>query len=240
MRQKNSFRFKQFSVDQTNAAFKVGTDGCLLAAWVGNKKLSPESILDIGTGSGVIALMLAQSFPNARLKGIEQDEASAKQAAQNFSQSPWSERLNAHHSSIQDFAATTSEKFDLIVCNPPFFSQSTQNQDERKNNARHESSLQIAELLALSEQLLSDEGMLAFILPIGRRPAIEVLIAQSGMNETQLTYLRPRPEKEVHRFMTCLSKRPSNLESETWSIHKQVDEYSDQSLALLSPFYLNL
>ena len=124
------FRFKQFTVWHDRCAMKVGTDGVLLGAWAGQERLGktqvnhPRNILDIGTGSGLIALMLAQRFPQARITGIDCDKDAAMQAMENFTGSPWADRLRAVRTGLQDFCrdtATAAERFDLIVSNPPFY-----------------------------------------------------------------------------------------------------------------------
>ena len=140
------FRFKQFTVWHDRCAMKVGTDGVLLGAWAGQERLGetqvnhPRNILDIGTGSGLIALMLAQRFPQARITGIDCDKDAAMQAMENFTGSPWADRLRAVRTGLQDFCrdtATAAERFDLIVSNPPFYDNTLTNPDSRRSAARH-------------------------------------------------------------------------------------------------------
>ena len=168
------FRFKQFTVWHDRCAMKVGTDGVLLGAWAGQERLGetqvnhPRNILDIGTGSGLIALMLAQRFPQARITGIDCDKDAAMQAMENFTGSPWADRLRAVRTGLQDFCrdtATAAERFDLIVSNPPFYDNTLTNPDSRRCAARHTGGLPHDELLLLSAGLLSDTGVFSLIVP---------------------------------------------------------------------------
>jgi tRNA1Val (adenine37-N6)-methyltransferase len=136
------FRFKQFGIEQNLSAMKVGTDGVLLGAWSGkhlqsNKKNSDQKFLDIGTGTGLITLMLAQRFENAVIDAIEIDENAVKQAEINIKNSPWSNRIQIYKSSLQDFICNPPSHYDLIVCNPPYFSNGWKVSDKQRELARH-------------------------------------------------------------------------------------------------------
>lgn len=160
------FEFRQFRVEQGDTAMKVGTDGTLLGAWA----QGGDKILDIGTGTGLIALMMAQRFPLAQLTAVEIDKAACRQAAENFSASPFSSRLSIVESSIQDFALRHSDVIDLriynsIVCNPPYFLDSLQCPDKQRSLARHASSLHFEELFHCVSMLLTDCGVFSVIIP---------------------------------------------------------------------------
>ena len=153
---------------------KVGTDGVLLGAWAGPGRPwgmsggSPQTILDIGTGSGLIALMLAQRFPEAQVTGIDSDAEAAAQARENFAGSPWQQRLRAAHISLQEFCrgtAAVTRRFDLIVSNPPFYDTTLTSPDPLRTAARHTGGLTHEELLLLSAGLLSDTGVFSLIVP---------------------------------------------------------------------------
>ena len=149
------FKFRQFTIWHDRCAMKVGTDGVLLGAWAGQDR--PGEILDIGTGSGLIALMLAQRFPQARITGIDCDRDAVMQARENFAGSPWSGRLRAIHTSLQNYChgqEAASERFSLIVSNPPFYDNTLTNPDSRRCTARHTGGLPHDELLLLSAGLL--------------------------------------------------------------------------------------
>ncbi|MBQ6583784.1 MAG: methyltransferase, partial [Alistipes sp.] len=156
----SSFRFKQFKVEQDGVAMKVGTDGVLLGAWADCS--SASSILDIGTGTGVIALMLAQRSSARHIVGVDIDTAAVECAAANFAASPWAERLTAVESSVQEFGG---ERFDLIVSNPPYFVDSLHSPDGQRTVARHTTELTFETLDCSVCRLLADGGRFALILP---------------------------------------------------------------------------
>lgn len=156
------FRFKQFSVKQELSAMKVGTDAMLLGSLVESK--SPGSILDIGSGTGVISLMMAQRFPEANCTGIELDEASAFEALENFQASPWTNNLEVIQSDFLEYSF--SKKYDLIVSNPPYYQSRLENSDPRKTRARHESALPMEAMLEKVSGLLSHLGTLWVIVPV--------------------------------------------------------------------------
>ena len=150
------FRFKQFTVWHDRCAMKVGTDGVLLGAWAGPGRPgeisggSPQTVLDIGTGSGLVALMLAQRYPEAQVTGIDSDAEAAAQARENFTSSPWPQRLRAAHISLQEFcrgtaATAAARRFDLIVSNPPFYDTTLTNPDPLRTAARHTGGLTLAD-----------------------------------------------------------------------------------------------
>ena len=159
------FRFRQFTVWHDRCAMKVGTDGVLLGAWAGQGR--PGKILDIGTGSGLIALMLAQRFPEARITGIEPDAEAAAQAGENFLCSPWHDRLAVSTATLQDFTsgAAGKETFDLIVSNPPFYDSTLLNPDARRSAARHTATLPYSELMRCASALMTGTSELDIIIP---------------------------------------------------------------------------
>jgi tRNA1Val (adenine37-N6)-methyltransferase len=158
------FQFRQFSIAQDRCAMKVGTDGVLLGAWV--ETAGVQRALDIGAGTGLIALMLAQRSPNAIVDGVEVDAIACVQAAENMQQSPWSQRLCAIHSSIQDFAKTAGNTYDLIVSNPPFFTGGVLSESESRVQVRHSVKLPHGDLLMAARRLLAPQGVFAVVLPL--------------------------------------------------------------------------
>ena len=170
------FQFKQFFVRHDRCAMKVGTDGVLLGCWSGYDAAAAGSptiphryhyarCLDIGTGSGLIALMLAQRFPDALIDAIDIDKAAVEQAAENFAASPWSDRLHAYCAKLQEWSIVNSQLYSLIVSNPPYFQNSLKNPDKGRQTARHTDTLSFSELIHHSTRLLSENGILALILP---------------------------------------------------------------------------
>ena len=157
----SGFRFKQFAVEQDDVAMKVGTDGVLLGAWADCE--GAKHILDIGTGTGVIALMMAQRNVEAKIHAVEIDETASKRARSNFDLSPWAERLEVECCAVQEFAP--SEKFDLIISNPPYFVDSLLPPDAKRSTARHTHDLSFEELDKAVCRLLAEDGRFALILP---------------------------------------------------------------------------
>jgi len=158
------FQFKQFLVRQDKTVFKVGTDGVLLGSWADVSNVN--SVLDIGTGTGLLALMIAQRC-TASITGIEIDEASFHQAVDNASKSPWSDRVEILHISLQDFVKTGSLSYELIISNPPYFSDSLKSGDESRNIARHAIKLPFRDLIEGVDSLLAMQGRFCLILPAG-------------------------------------------------------------------------
>ena len=156
------FRFKQFNIRQDNTAMKIGTDGTLLGAWVDVK--GAENILDIGTGTGVIALMTAQRNLETKVTAIEINDDAVIDATFNIKESPWADRVELKETSLQDFK--TEGKYDVIVSNPPFFENSLRSNSANRNNARHTDSLHYSDILKFAEIHLTTGGVLAMILPV--------------------------------------------------------------------------
>jgi tRNA1Val (adenine37-N6)-methyltransferase len=155
------FRFKQFTVWQQHCAMKVNTLGCILGAYA--KHDHPSTILDIGTGTGLIALMLAQQYLSARIQALEIDANAARQASENVLRSPWSDRIVVHPVDAKDYRP--ADRFDLIVSNPPFFEKHLRTADSRINLARHDSGLTAQQLLEVVVRLLSEGGAFFLVLP---------------------------------------------------------------------------
>lgn len=201
------FQFKQFFVAHDRCAMKVGTDGVLLGAWAEPAvSIQPSAfrILDVGTGSGLVALMLAQRFPEAHIDAIDIDEAAVEQAAENFAASPWSERLHAYHSRLQDWQSHSVPS--LIVSNPPYFQNSLKNPDKGRELARHTDTLSYEELLYHSARLLSEHGRLAIILPAEAEQEIRTLAAQHSLFTTRVTRVYSKETKPARRVLLQFEK----------------------------------
>lgn len=156
------FTFKQFHIDHSKCAMKVGTDGTLIGAWA-TIPYGDCSILDIGTGTGLIAIMAAQRNPKAQVIGIDIDSDCIEQAKENVAASPWSERISIIHSALQEF--TSSKGLDVIISNPPYFVDSLQCPDEKRTTARHATSLSFNDLADSVKRLLAPNGVFSLILP---------------------------------------------------------------------------
>ena len=199
-----NFRFTQFEIQQDRCAMKVGTDGVLLGAWApGGKR-----ILDIGAGTGLISLMMAQRFPEATVVGIDLDADACSQASENVAASPFADRVNIVHSALQNFEA--SGLFDAIVSNPPFFVNSMKNPDNKRTMARHTDSLPFRDLFQGVKSLLSDEGVFSAIVPA---EVLEQFVAEScfsGLFLVDKCGVKTVERKQPKRFLLTFGKHRGN------------------------------
>ena len=218
---------------------RVNTDAVLLGAWCPLPDEAPEPrILDIGTGSGVIALMLAQRCPAARITAIDIDEPSALQAADNFRCSPWPDRLTAQHISLQDFTPPLKggrgDSFNLILSNPPYFRNALRNPDPRRSDARHTDTLSFDDLCRCSATLLSDDGTLALILPADAEADILATAARYGLHPTHLTRFYTDASLPPKRILLAIKYQLSTINYQLSSLLLGSAEYH----ALCEDFYL--
>ena len=190
------FAFKQFAVQQDRCALKVGTDGVVLGAWANVE--GAKRILDIGTGTGLLALMAAQRAPDAWVDAVEIDEASAGQAAENVVASPWADRVRVHRMDVRRMRS--SEPYDLILCNPPFYAGEMDSPDARTGVAKHAGELTFTQLIEAVRSLLAEEGRFACIIPLNREAELLELAEGAWLGLERrcvLHYLEGRPPKRV-------------------------------------------
>ena len=209
------FQFQRFTIHQDQCAMKVGTDGVLLGAWA----QGGERVLDIGTGTGVIALMMAQRYAEAHVVAVDIDEAAVRQARQNADASPFGDRVEVVLSSIQDYATSCSlslgdgrgevpAHFDSIVCNPPFFVDSLKAPDQQRSLARHADTLPFAELMRSAYRLLSDDGELSLVIPFDYRRRLDDEAFLCGFFPSRVCAVRTKSTKPVRRYLLAYRKRP--------------------------------
>ena len=201
------FQFKQFTVHQERCGMKVGTDGTLLGAWA-HAPISSARILDIGTGTGLIALMMAQRFPNASVLGIDIDEDAVSQAQENVAASPFATRIKICHENILDF--DDSEGFDAIVSNPPYFVDSLTCPDKQRTKARHTVNLTYEGLMRSAYRLLKPNGLFSLVIPTECRSSIEAEARLVGFFLTRVCMIRTTPKKSSKRQLIEFSKYPEN------------------------------
>ena len=199
------FRFKQFTVEDSRSTMPVGTDSLLLGALTDPGQAS--RILDAGTGCGVLALMMAQKS-GAIIDAVELDEGAVLEATENFERSPWSSRLACFGISLQLFAFLTDHRYDLIISNPPFFSDSLKSAERRKNLARHNLTLTMEELLTTVQSLLKKGGRFSFIIPAEQWPKIRKLAENQHLYPAKLIYIYPYPGARAKRVIAELTQDP--------------------------------
>ena len=232
------FSFKQFTVYHDQCAMKVGIDGVLLGAWT--TATQTESILDIGTGTGLIALMLAQRS-SAQIDAIDIDRNAIQQANENISNSPWSNRIHAEKISLQLFAEKSKMRFDLIISNPPYFINSTKTPSEVRTNARHTDTLTHEELIKNSLGLLKPTGRICIILPVNEGFRCLALALEIGLYCSKKCTVFPKPNSAPKRLLLELSVQPSaEIETELTIESNERHHYSPEFTLLAKDFYLKL
>jgi len=236
---KQVFKFKEFEVIQDGSTMKVGTDGVLLGAWAAVD--SAKEILDIGTGTGVIALMLAQRAFEAVVHAVEIDELAYLQAEENFLNACWSDNLRCFHMAIQDFAAATEQRYDLIVSNPPFFTGGTLSENSDKVSVRHTIKLPHGDLLLSVRQLLKKNGKFCVVLPYLEGLRFKEMAQTSGLFCNKATGVKPNALRSVERLLLEFSYIPGQYVYNELSLAKPDSlEWTKEYISLTSSFYLAL
>jgi tRNA1Val (adenine37-N6)-methyltransferase len=238
------FEFKRFTVNQSGAAMKVGTDGVLLGAWA-RVEPSQRRLLDVGTGTGLIALMLAQRTEEweAVIDAVEIDEGSFRQAAENFAASPWSAKLHAQHVPIDNYAPNAQSEgvvYDHIISTPPYFVDSLKAPEERRAAARHADSLPYEVLAARSAALLTTDGLLSIIIPADGESRFCMAADRCGLYVSRRTVVKSLPTAPPKRVMLEFSPaRPAAIEESELLIEtSQGGNYSEEYRQLTKDFYL--
>lgn len=232
------FKFKQFTVVQENSAMKVGTDGVVLGAWV--NVANCKRILDVGAGTGLIALMLAQRS-KASCVAVELEKEAAMEAKQNVLKSEWADRIEVQNISFQSFAGTCSMPFDLIVSNPPFFVNNLKAGNAKRTMARHSDSLPFDALVDGAAGLLTEDGRFALIVPVDGVQSIEDLARSNNLFLIRKTEIKPTSRKEVNRVLLEFGKRRKVLKTDVLTIYADTGNgYSKEFKQLTEAFYLHL
>jgi tRNA1Val (adenine37-N6)-methyltransferase len=231
------FQFKQFSISDTNSAMKVSTDAVLLGAWT--KPDHANKILDVGTGSGIIALMLAQ-HSNAQIDAIDIHEPSLSDAEVNFKNSKWVNKLNLYQSSFNDFINACDREYDLIVSNPPYYNNCLQSPHEETNLARHTSNLNHRELISGIKKILSREGRFTVILPVSESQNFKDLASSEGFRCKQECLVFPNANKPANRVLFEFgSDKPEKDSTSSLYIRNSEKLYHPSYIELTKDFYLN-
>lgn len=231
------FRFKKFTVHQEHAAFKVTTDSVLLGAWADVE--GAGTILDIGTGTGLLAMMAAQRS-DARIIALEPDRNSFMQAGLNFTASPWYDRLTLVHTAVQDYQPLGNMLFDAIISNPPYFVDSLLNTEESKARARHAVSMSHADLAGAAARLLAPAGRLHLVLPVNEAVRFVALARDYNLHCRRRMFVRPTPELPPARVLMSLQRGvPQSCDESELVIEKGGRHlYSDEYVSLTKDFYL--
>jgi len=230
------FKFKQFAVRHAKSAMKVGTDGVLLGAWA--DATDCQTILDIGSGTGLIALMLAQRNDKAQIDAVEPDKDAFVEMQENFGASPWAGRLTAIEGRIQEL--NLSKKYDLIVSNPPFFISGTKSPDQQRHSVRHNHNLSHDELIKFTAELIGENGKACFILPMQEGVDFIAKASKLRLHLTKQTDFISREGKTCERLLLEFQKRPKKAVNNTLIHYAHSNEWSENYKALTRDFYLKL
>lgn len=240
------FKFKEFTIQQDKCAMKIGTDGVLLGAWVSIAS-TMYSILDIGTGTGVIALMIAQRSDAENIEAIELDGDAFEQAVDNFQASPWADRLFCFHAGFDEFVDEYTEEepdeaelYDLIVSNPPFYSEEVSSGDEARDTARQNTSLPFNDLVSGVTKLLSAEGVFATIIPFKEEVSFLELAESSNLFPSRITRVKGNKDADVKRSLLEFSFHKKETEVNELIIETERNIYTEDYIALTKDFYLKM
>ncbi len=245
----NYFQFKLFTVQQDRCAMKVTTDGCLFGAWIAKESevgsqesREPENqLLDIGTGTGLLSLMIAQHNSNTIIDAIEIDNEAYEQAKENVVSSPWANRINVIHSDIKEFQSL--QQYDIIVSNPPFYENELKSNSSKKNKAHHDETLLLDDLLAIIKQALKPKGRFYLLLPYKRNNEIESAVAKNNLVITGKTLVKQSTQHSYFRILlsgTHSENKKEDFITNEIAIRDNEEKYTPEFIDLLKDYYLHL
>jgi tRNA1Val (adenine37-N6)-methyltransferase len=233
------FAFKEFSVNQDRCAMKIGTDGVLLGAWA-TIDHNPFSVLDIGAGTGILSLMLAQRSHAETIEAIEIDDAAFEQAAGNFEDSPWGDRLFCYHAGFNEFVEEIDDKYDLIVSNPPFYSENYKTDNPQRDLARFTDALPFEHLLHGTAKLLDDNGRASFIIPFSEEINFISIAEKMSLYPNRITRVRGTNTAEIKRSLLEFSFTKTTIDLSELIIETGRHQYTEEYINLTKDFYLKM
>jgi tRNA1Val (adenine37-N6)-methyltransferase len=237
--EQHTFYFKQFQIRQDRCPMKIGTDGVLLGAWADVSQAS--QILDIGTGTGVIAAMMAQRTQEATIHAVEIDAEAYGQAKENLEQTPWANRLSVYHQAVQEFAKEAVNQYDLLVSNPPFFTGGTFSHQAHRNQVRHTVKLPHGDLLSSVRRMMHPGGKFCVILPFIEGLRFQELAQSYHLYVSRITEVRPKATKPVERLLMQLECHPTPTVKDQLIIqHDGPNQWTEEYVQLTRDFYLNM
>jgi tRNA1Val (adenine37-N6)-methyltransferase len=234
------FQFKQFAVQQDRCAMKIGTDAVILGAWcpINNH---PFSILDIGAGTGILSLMLAQRSNAAQIDAVEIDDEAYEQCVENFESSPWRDRLFCFHAGLDEFLDEPEDEYDLIISNPPFYSENHKTDSAQRDLARFQEAMPFEDLIEAARLLLSENGIFAVIIPFKEEEKFIELCAEVELYPINVTRVKGTPTTEVKRSLLAFKRYElSVLTADELIIETARHQYTEDYIALTKDFYLKM
>jgi tRNA1Val (adenine37-N6)-methyltransferase len=234
------FSFKQFTVQQDRCAMKIGTDGVLLGAWCPIDN-NPFSVLDIGAGTGILSLMLAQRSNAEQIDSLEIDEEAYEQCVENFENSPWSDRLFCFHAGLDEFVDEPEDEYDLIISNPPFYSEDFKSDNSQRDLARFQDALPFEDLIEAANLLLSENGIFAVIIPFKEEEKFIDLCAEVELYPIKGTRVKGTLTTEIKRSLLAFKRYElSTLTADELIIETSRHQYTDDYINLTKDFYLKM
>jgi tRNA1Val (adenine37-N6)-methyltransferase len=234
------FAFKKFIVEQNRCAMKIGTDGVLLGAWTPIEN-NPFSILDIGTGTGIIALMLAQRSDAEQIDALEIDEDAYEQATENFENSPWNDRLFCFHAGLDEFVEEPEDEYDLIVSNPPFYGEDYKSNNEQRDLARFQDAMPFEDLIEAADLLLSENGIFSVIIPFKEEEKFLALARDYELFPIKITRVKGTPTSKIKRSLLAFNRNEiTNFPIDELIIETARHIYTPEYIALTKDFYLKM
>ncbi|MFG6687231.1 tRNA1(Val) (adenine(37)-N6)-methyltransferase [Mariniflexile sp. HNIBRBA6329] len=233
------FKFKQFEIQQDKCAMKIGTDGVLLGAWSSIEK-NPFSVLDIGAGTGVISLMLAQRSNAELIDAIEIDDDAYEQCVDNFEASPWGDRLFCYHASLEEFVDEIEDTYDLIICNPPFYSEDYKTDSPQRDMARFNDSMPFNHLIESVSKLLSEDGIFSVIIPFKEEADFIKTATAFNLFPNRILQVKGNQTSETKRSLIECSFIESAVKKDTLVIETERHDYTKDYINLTKDFYLKM
>ena len=236
------FKFKEFTIQQDKTAMKVGTDGVLLGAWC-SVDAYPDTILDIGAGTGVIALMIAQRCDAMTIDAVEVDENAYEQTVANFEESDWGDRLYCYNATFTEFAeeiAEEEETYDLIVSNQPFYTDDFETEDTARNKARFTSSLSFDELIVGVSKILSKNGNFSVVIPFKEEESFINLAKENNLFLNRICRVQGNKTSEIKRCLLAFSFDETEIQEESLIIEIERHKYTEDYINLTKDFYLKM
>lgn len=234
-----TFTFKQFSVNQDRCAMKIGTDGVLLGAWTPLIN-NPYNVLDIGAGTGILSLMLAQRSSAEQIDAIEIDEDAYEQCVENFEASPWGDKLFCFHAGLDEFVDEPEDEYDLIISNPPFYTDNYKSDNSSRDLARFEDALPFEELIEAAALLLSDNGIFSVIIPYKEENRFVTMCKELDLFPLKITRVKGTPTSEIKRSLLAFCRMEQAPLVDELIIEISRHNYTSEYIELTKDFYLKM
>jgi tRNA1Val (adenine37-N6)-methyltransferase len=233
------FKFKQFTVKQDRCAMKIGTDGVLLGAWT-SVKHNPFNVLDIGSGTGILSLMMAQRSYAEQIEAIEIDDDAYEQCSENFENSPWNDRLFCYHASLLEFVEEVEDAFDLIICNPPFYSEDYKTENKSRDLARFNDAMPFKHIIYAVAHLLTEDGLFSIVIPKKEEEDFIAIANTIALFPERILHVKGNPDADVKRSLIEFSYTEKETETSELIIETERHNYTKDYINLTKDFYLKM